>query len=262
MASSGLGTVVAEVHRLLEVGWEPGFHRLRETLEFLPSPRRSGDSHFLKLPPVYFVGGLHQLRPREFVLFAGLNPNGDERHRRQLEVPFEEYWSWCLGYFSGPDRSRHYDLHGAFLQGFFGETITRDSLLATRAVDVDLCGLASSGGWPEEQVRLLRAARPRIRRPQLHEMRRSSDYPTFRYSARVFELLAPRAACVVARYAGTWTALRELYPSTADDAIAVGGRDVPLFCIRNDGRNAPSQASTVVRGLEARLRIERGDGWV
>ena len=260
MASPGLETVVTEAHRLLEVGWEPGFHRLRETLEFLPPPRHSDNSRFLNLPPVYFVGALQKLRTREFVLFTGLNPNGDERHRGQLEVPFEEYWRWCLGYFSGPDRSQHYELHEAFLQGFFGEAITGDSLLATKAVDVDLCGLASSSGWPEEQVRLLRAARPRIHRPQLHEMRRSSNYPTFGYSARIFELLAPQAACVVARYGGTWSALRELYPSTAEGAIAVGGRDVSLFCIRNDGRNAPSQASAVALGREARRSMEHGDG--
>lgn len=258
--TSGIGPLVEQVRRLLEPGWEGGFHRLDETLAFLSPPRRPTDSRFLDLPPVYFVGAIDRLTSGQFVLFTGLNPNGAEEHRGRLAVPFDEYWGWCLGYFRGPDRSKHYDLHEAFLRGLFDEASGPASLLAQTAVDVDLCGLASSNGWPEEQLRLLRADRPRLPRPQLHQMRKDRRFPTYRLSADVFELLAPHSMCVVARYEGARQALHELYPSD-DKTLKVAGREVPLFCIPNDGRNPPSTGSVERLGRTARVALNDGVTW-
>lgn len=258
--TSGLGPLTEQVRRLLKPGWNDEFHRLSETLAFLRPPRRPTDSRFLDLPPVYFVGAIDRLISGQFVLFTGLNPNGADEHRGRLAVPFDEYWAWCLSYFRGPDRSKHYDLHEAFLRGLFDEDSAPTSLLSQTAVDVDLCGLASSNGWPEEQVRLLRADRPRLPRPQLHQMRKDGRFPTFRLSAAVFELLAPNSMCVVARYDGTRKALRELYPSD-DKTLKVAGREIPFFCIPNDGRNPPSTGSVERLGRAARLALNDRVKW-
>jgi hypothetical protein len=67
--------------------------------------------------------------------------------------------------------------------------------------------------------------------------------------------LARKAICVVARFEATRAALRELYPSRAEEALAIGGATVPLFCIPNVGRNAPSHSFVRKLGEEAAQQL-------
>jgi hypothetical protein len=245
-------TLESDVRELIEPGWWPDFHGLRATLDALPLPARLDGTRFLDMPPVYVVGNLAQLVPGEFVLFTGLNPNSAASHRSAIEKPFLDYWQWCTTYFESADLSNHYRLHQAFLHGLLGD----DAELASHAAAADISGLASTGGWPEEQVRLLRAPNARRTRLQLPELRVSRRHQTFRISANVFERLAADARCVVARYNRAHRALQEWYPGYPG-VIRVGGRPVPLFVLPNDKNGFdPSVGSALAMGESAAVQLQ------
>lgn len=253
-------SLAEEVRHAVEPLWYEDFHRLTATLDTLPKPTRDDASRFLPLPPVYVVGDLVSLQDREFVLFTGLNPNGAQGHRTHLERGFDRYWKWCMDYFRSKEaRSPHYDPHAAFLAGLLDcdswKGVGRETLLADNAVAVDLCALASTRGWPEEQVSLNSSPYLRKRRRTLEDLRQNSDYPTFGISARVWQLVALRARCIVARYSATATALKQLYDSKPG-RLVVQRRVIPFFVIPNTGKQPPSNVEAFELGRAAAQELQ------